>query len=160
MIIYHCRSIAECPCCQVPQKAYCILDCTCYRAVYFTVQVELSIIPINPLQSFQVQHKASCSVCSSTHLSLICVLRKKGGLMWKMEEKVFYTLSYFIDRNHISHQLPAPLFLCMNMDVEQHSHRLRSTGLCKTSDSSYLLHHRPPAPLTVQHFFNSSHIVS
>lgn len=46
----------------------------------------------------------------------------------------------------------------MNLDVEQHPPGLRSTGLCKTSDSSYLLHHRPPA-LTVQHFFNSSHNV-
>lgn len=39
------------------------------------------------------------------------------------------------------------------------SPRLRSTGLCKTSDSSYLLHHRPPA-LTVQHLFNFSRSVS
>lgn len=76
--------------------------------------------------------------CSGKHLRLIFVFREKGG--WKRKRKI--TLTYCIDPNHISHQASAPLFLCMNMDVEQHPHRLCSTGLCKTSDSSYLLHHR------------------
>lgn len=80
--------------------------------------------------------------------------------MWveERERSKKFTLLYCIDPNRISYQAYSPLFLCMNMDVEQHPHQLRSTGLCKTSDSSYLLHHRPPA-LTVQHFFNSTRSV-
>lgn len=69
--------------------------------------------------------------------------------------EVFNTISYYTDPNHASHQAPALLFLWMKW---KQSIRLRSTGLCKTSGSWHRLHHRLCAR-TVQHFFNSAHIV-